>query len=333
VSAAPSPLGDATDPTSPPSAPPPERRADDFLAPVIFSLIAAVQREAARVGAAGGAFDAEAIHDFRVALRRLRTVLRPARHLHGKRHLRAVDAELSRFAQATGALRDEEVLRDTLGALDLPPPARAALDAWLVQRARQERARRRRVGALVGAVSRRADEGPPLGEALARLERRVGRRRPEEHPARALAESAITAAAAAVESRLGARPSDAAAMHALRIRYKRLRYTAELFAPILGEGASDLAREAARMQKRLGELHDVDEALTRVARARALPRGARAAVRRALQQTRVRLSARLRRDLAAERARPGRATPFGSRGHRDTVETGLFGAAEPRVRR
>jgi CHAD domain-containing protein len=294
VSAAPPPLGDA---------PAPSLRADDFLAPVLFTFIAAVQREAQRMGATGGAADPEAVHDFRVALRRLRTALRPARRLHGKRHLRAVEEELGRFARATGALRDEEVLRETLGALDLPPPARAALDAWLVQRLRQERARRRRAGALIAGADRHPGVGPPLGTALAALERRLGRRRSEEHPARALAESALAEATAAVAARLHARPTDAAAMHALRIRYKRLRYTAELFKPLLGEATSLLAREAARMQKRLGELHDLDEALTRVTRARALPRGARAAARRALLRLRARQSARLRRDLVTERAR------------------------------
>ena len=288
---------------------PDDRRAGDFLAPVLFSLIAAVRREADRVSASDHrGSDPEAIHDFRVALRRLRTVLRPARRLYGQRRLREIGDELRRFAQASGALRDAEVLRETLAGLDLPGPARAGLDAWLIQRARHERALRRRVRALVSG----ADPGAPtLGEALAHLERRLGRRR-EDHGAAALAEAAVNDASDGVVALLGAGASDVAAMHALRIRYKRLRYTAELFAPLLGERAAGLAKGAARMQKRLGELHDLDEALTRVRRARALSSPTRAAVTGALRSARERRSAGIERDLLDERARfppPGSGTP------------------------
>jgi CHAD domain-containing protein len=309
---------------------PAERRAGDFLTPVLFTLISAVRQAAVRVSSSS---DPQAIHDFRVALRRLRTVLRPARRLYGKRSLREIGGELRRFAQATGALRDEEVLRETLAALELPARAQRDLAAWLVQRARQERARRRRVSSMMGAlppnpraegslIARAAPiTGPPLAEALAHLERRLGDRRgaprssdgaPSSGPpsapwssttAGALAEAALAEATAGVEEHLGAHASDAVALHTLRIRYKRLRYTAELFAPILGERAAPIARAAARMQKRLGELHDLDEALARVARARGLSHAARAAVRRALVETREGKRDRIRRDLAEEQLR------------------------------
>jgi CHAD domain-containing protein len=288
-----------------PAPPPPHRRADDFLTPLLFIMVAAVRREALRVGPQGPglAVDPEAIHDFRVALRRLRTALRPARRVYGERRLRAIGAELRRFAMITGALRDEEVLRETLVELELPATSRADLDAWLVRRARQERARRRRVGTLIASTMPSPTSGPPLGEALAHLERRLGRRRPEEHTAADLARSALADAEAGVAEHLHAPPSDGGAMHALRIRYKRLRYSADLFAPLLGEGAGALAKEAARMQKRLGELHDLDEALARIRRARGLPEATRTAVTRALTRARARQERRLRSDLGAERDR------------------------------
>src|SRR6185312_2539616 len=71
----------------PPAEPVAAQRAEDYLAPALFALVAAVRRQADRV--AGGGPDPDAIHDFRVALRRLRTVLRPARALYGERRLRA----------------------------------------------------------------------------------------------------------------------------------------------------------------------------------------------------------------------------------------------------
>jgi CHAD domain-containing protein len=266
-------------------------------------MIALVRETAGRVAASGGpagASDPEAIHDFRVALRRLRTALRPARAIFGKRRLREIGGELRRFAQASGALRDEEVLRETLTALAVSPRARAELDVWLVQRARQERTRRRQ---MVVLLAHPLPGAPTLDDALVHLERRLGRRRHEEIGARALAEGAIAAASAAVAARAAeVSAADVAGMHELRILFKRLRYTAELFEPLLGERAAAIAKRAARMQKRLGELHDLDEALLRISRARTLSEPASAAVRRALLKARARSAERATRDLAGDRA-------------------------------
>lgn len=280
-----------------------EVHARDFLAPALFSMIAEVRRNEARVAAtaAKATNDPEAIHDFRVALRRLRSALRPARRVLGKRRLREIAAELKRFAQATGALRDEEVLRETLGALELSARVQHDLAGWLVQRARQERARRRGVVAMLAAGD--SARGPSLGTALAHLERTIGRPRRAEIPASELAHVAIERAFADVEARSTADARDAAAMHELRISWKRVRYTTELFAPILGEQAAAIAKASARMQKRLGELHDVDEALVRIGRARGLAASSVADVRRALHRARRAAAERARGALAEEMSR------------------------------
>ncbi len=225
-------------------------RADDFLAPVLFALVARVRAEAERVATQaplrrGPNGDPEAIHDLRVAMRRLRTVLRPARGLFGKRHVGALGDDLRRFARATGALRDEEVLCETLAALELPERARKDVTTWLALRARRERALRRRVAALIACKDPVLAGGPTLGEVLGGLERRLGHRKRHAPGATEMAETALGDAAAGVAELLEARPSDPAAMHELRIRYKRLRYTAELFAPVLGEAAMVVAKESA----------------------------------------------------------------------------------------
>jgi CHAD domain-containing protein len=293
----------APPPAEDPAPPPSVRQAHDFLAPALYAMIAEVRRAQDRVAETRGTAgrDPEAIHDFRVALRRLRTVLRPARRVFGKRRLREIGGELRRFAQATGALRDEEVLRETLGALSLPARAQAELTAWLAQRARQERVRRRAVVAVL--LSRDGPAGPSLGTALAHLERRIGRRRREAMPAEDLAAAACARAFAEVRALAGAPAGDVAAMHALRIQFKRLRYTAELFAPVLGERAEAVVKSAARMQKRLGELHDVDEALLRVGRARGLSEAGSAALRRALLKARREAVRRARGALGEELAK------------------------------
>src|SRR5690349_1197711 len=105
------------------------------LLPLIATVREAVDRvlaSATRTSADG--VDEEAVHDFRVALRRLRTFLRPARRLYGRSRMRRFEAELRHHAEASGALRDEEVLRATLMALALKPTWRLSIDRWLAQR-------------------------------------------------------------------------------------------------------------------------------------------------------------------------------------------------------
>jgi CHAD domain-containing protein len=286
--------------------------AHELLAPALSELVAKVRAAAARVadsaatpGRASAGYDAEAVHDLRVALRRLRTLLRPARAIYGKRKLRAVADELRRFAQATGVVRDEEVLHETLAALSLPRRTRRALDAWLRSRERHER--ERRVAAIAVFTS---DAGlptkPSLEAALTALEACVRSRREGKQSATSLAQRALDAAIEGVRAAGagGARTTDPLAMHALRIREKRLRYTAELFAEVLPGEAARLAKDAARMQKRLGELHDLDEAIVVVLQARNLPRPTRPAVLQALREARAALAERLQGDVAAAIAAP-----------------------------
>jgi hypothetical protein len=115
--------------------------AEEVLGPLLLSLIESVRLTAQRVigsGApeAGAAQEGdEAVHDFRVALRRLRTLLRPARWIYGKKRVRRIADGLRAFAATTGELRDQEVLRETLGALALGDDVRAAVEAWLARRA------------------------------------------------------------------------------------------------------------------------------------------------------------------------------------------------------
>jgi CHAD domain-containing protein len=317
------PANDANDVTTDPAL----QRADDFLAPVLFRLVARVRREADRVTAqatSGRAapWDPEAIHDLRVALRRLRTVLRPARSLFGRRHVMEIADGLRRLASATGRLRDAEVLRETLAALALPERTRAGMAGWLGERARLEKRDRQIIGVMVAgttseaatteaatteaATSEAATAEPTtndsLSEVLDRLERLLGHRRPSAPEALALAEETVARLAGDIARRLDQSPSDATAMHDLRIAYKRLRYSAELFAPILGKQAKLVAKEAARMQKHLGELHDLDAALGRVRRAGSVSHATRTVVLRALVRARARCAHAVGRALGVERA-------------------------------
>jgi len=205
--------------------------------------------------------DDEAIHDMRVALRRLRVVLRVARPVYGRFYCDAIRGSFARVQRASGALRDEEVLRETLQSLELGDPE---LDAWIAKRARREESLR----GIVEHRLRAGDLRRPLRvlHALLELPVRPDRRR----PVAAFAHKSATRARKGVDEKRDAPPEDAVALHELRIAYKRLRYTTELFAEALPIEVAALVEPATRFQKRLGEIHDLDVAQLVISRTRSL---------------------------------------------------------------
>ncbi len=298
-----------------------------FVRPLLRAKCEAVRDAAARVSrsAGGGHVDPEAIHDYRVALRGLRTLLDASEPLFKRGPLGRLRDGLRQFARTAGAVRDEEVLGETLSTLDLPPAIRSRVDAWLSARARRERALRAAVIAQLArreppapppepaapAPSVRAPEvvpseagPPPLPVLLDLAEALPLRRRAASISTRSLALSAVRGAAQKT-LREAARPDAGTPdrLHRLRIRYKGVRYTGELFSEAiarrgsLAEALAARVKIATRMQKRLGELHDLDEAIARVARARALGLGERMVVHHGLRSTREALLDRLAREL------------------------------------
>jgi CHAD domain-containing protein/CYTH domain-containing protein len=197
----------------------------------------------------------EALHDFRVAVRRLRSWLRSHRSTLGRRDLRRPARGLRRVAHATNAARDAEVFTAWLDAtVDGLTARQKAGAAWLRQH-------------LVGAT----DTGVPervtaaADEALTELERMLPVYQVTVHldgePVEAtfahLLAAAIRRAAARLRGRLDdlGDPHDAAAVHAARIAGKRLRYLLEPMAPHV-TGATPLIGELKQMQDAFGDLHD-----------------------------------------------------------------------------
>jgi CHAD domain-containing protein len=198
----------------------------------------------------------EALHDFRVSLRRLRSVIRALRPQLGERVQRKHERRLREVARATTAARDAEVQL-----------------AWL--RLEHAHARERDIPALdwLGRrlEARRRDASGPDLRALAarfhRLARRLSRKlAPSDEPApRGAAPSfgtlladLLRAHAAELLEALEAvgGPFEVEQGHAARIAAKRLRYILE---PLRGNLRADSAAAVAtlkELQDLLGELHD-----------------------------------------------------------------------------
>lgn len=261
------------------------------------ATLAALLSEPARDGGDGG----ELLHDYRVALRRLRSVLRPLGFAFGKRKTTALADQLREIANLTGELRDEEVLRETLAALDLDVVTRAVINEWMVGRTRREKGLRARVLKQI-----RSDADAPKGirEVLRRITTLL-----TAPPKHALADASIAEAATketqhTVDKRTdAASPSDVESMHRLRIAYKRMRYTLELVNGFVEFDAAPAEKLATKLQKHLGKLHDLDEALLRMSRARGLPSVPRERVLHLLKKARTKAERK-----AWEEAREARAS-------------------------
>lgn len=250
--------------------------AGPYLAAKLRALDTRLQEVEPRVLAAER--DEEACHDLRVALRRTRTVLEVGRSVVGRFQASEVRAALRDLMRASGALRDEEVLLGVVSSLGVDLPD---VHAWIDTRRRRERVQRGILMRLVKAGE--LERGRRLLDAL--LAFRVDPSR--DRRLAKFARRAVDRARRDVERKRVAAPDDVSALHDLRIAYKRLRYTVETFEGALPSDTAHLAQTAARFQKRLGDVHDVDVAIGAVRRARTLTEEGRADLLAALYRLRV----------------------------------------------
>lgn len=263
------------------------RTAHDLVTPAVRGDVERIRAAAQRV--LTDREDPEAIHDFRVGLRRLRTVLRCSRKLYGKKRIKRLEAAFERFGQATNALRDAEVLADTIAAIDLEPGTRAAVSGWLDDH------RRHQDGLRDQAMEKIA--GRELEDAFAALFDTLGERPGKDPSIERFAAQRLSEVQAGVAELLPVARDDVAGLHRLRIRFKRLRYTCEMLDRFIGVAHkgkkssqfAKIAKPAKEMQKILGLLHDADVAIATVAATDALAAEDRDAVTRGLLELRSRL--------------------------------------------
>ena len=231
--------------------------------------------------------DDEAVHDLRVAIRRLRTLLKMSRQLFGRWHTDVVRAAFRVVMQATGELRDEEVLEETLA-----DAAQAEGYAeWLGKRKARERKLRQNVIARIERGD--LERARLLLKALLVFPVEPKRNIELSKFARRTVERARRKVADKREVEI----SDVVGLHDLRIAYKELRYSIELLSEALPIDARAQLEPATVFQKRLGELHDVDVATEVIEKARGLSIPAREEALASLQALRTKRVAKYLREL------------------------------------
>ena len=215
----------------------------------------------------GNPEDTLALHDFRVALRRLRTTLRAYRPLledsvHGKPHKR-----LGEIAEATNRVREAEVALEWLRPLatGMTPAQRVGLQ-WLIDRIDARRAKdvekcladTRR---SFTAAARKLQKGLVAYRQTVQTEPSIN-----DESFAAAVRTATVEQARQLDARLGEiQHTEDEAAHRARIAAKRLRYVVEPVRSTL-PGGDELITHLKVIQDLLGELHDLQE-LEKVVRA------------------------------------------------------------------
>jgi CHAD domain-containing protein len=204
----------------------------------------------------------EAVHDMRVATRRLRSAFRLLRRYYRAKATAPYRRRLRKLAQALGAVRDLDVLianleefRDALDGED-----QAGIQP-IIERLENKRASaREELNELFDGKSYRRfvrDFSAFLttpGEGAKTMD--TGDIVPIQvrHVLPSMVHDCM-GAVLAYDAVLG--DADAGMLHALRIEFKRLRYLISLFEDVLGTQTKGFIAELKRIQDHLGRLHDI----------------------------------------------------------------------------
>ncbi|MFI5957292.1 CHAD domain-containing protein [Cryptosporangium sp. NPDC051539] len=199
----------------------------------------------------------DAVHQARVACRRMRSDLRTFRPLVNPDWAAPLDAELKWLAAALGGPRDAEVLRARLRSTADTDPL-APVDAAAIERidAILESRQRRALENLDAALS--SDRYPALLDLLIDTVRTPETVELADQRAVWVLPSMVEVVWDKLASKAGKLTIDDPdeTWHDARIRAKRARYASEAVAPAVGAPATRLAKACAEVQEVLGEHQD-----------------------------------------------------------------------------
>ncbi len=212
--------------------------------------------------AAAGTDGPEPVHQMRVAVRRLRSAIKVFRHAVRVPAVEAADTGLKALAAKLGPTRDWDVfVTETAAGVAAAFPAEPRLERLLSAAGRRRRtchdelrsfltsADFRRIGIELACLASEHDEPAMVGVgepaeptvALEDFAARVLRKRRKK--------------LIAVDDDLAA--LEPPALHGVRLHAKRLRYAAEIFAPLYpGKATHRFIRGLSRLQDRLGTFND-----------------------------------------------------------------------------
>ena len=207
----------------------------------------------------------EALHDLRIAIRRMRTVLKAFRISLAGTEAERIERELQQLNRILGVARDLDVWIGFFSRESVSSQF-TKHRLWRAFVAHQLEVRR-----LQQVTVRRQLHGPrfnALRNRISRLLRLEMARAAGLGPEVALAVPAAQAVRKSLKRalKLGAlrRSRSPEKLHRLRIALRRVRYLAGFFGPALGRPVRKLGKRAQAPERVLGEMRDADLALARI---------------------------------------------------------------------
>ena len=201
----------------------------------------------------------DAVHDIRVAIRRLRSILRDFGSVVDKRPLAELTKALKKLGSELGRVRDIDVLIEELEELEKKADGKYKEGICLIideMRERRAREGKELTNSITGefVLELRSRFTASIESALRQ------RRQFEFENVRDEGSRTIRKCLDEFKELSDAfyRPYSVKKLHRLRIAGKHLRYAIELFQPQFGDTLKPFAEGMKRMQSHLGEIHDCD---------------------------------------------------------------------------
>ncbi|MCB9453443.1 MAG: CHAD domain-containing protein [Anaerolineaceae bacterium] len=233
---------------------------------LLGELIVMLQREAgSRTGE-----DIEDVHIMRVSTRRMRSAFRVLRPYFKVKAVQPFMRDLRQTAAALGAVRDLDVLILDLQRFQatLDADGQSAMGEIIAQLDERRDAARSNLNALLNSkayrrfLKRFSGFVTQPGEGAVALRQNTPRPYQVRHVLPLLIAERL-ASVRAYDPLLAGEP-DVETLHALRIEFKRLRYTVSLFNSVLGKSIAEFITELKVIQDHLGRLNDIATARHRL---------------------------------------------------------------------
>jgi triphosphatase len=200
--------------------------------------------------------DGEFLHQLRVGVRRMRSLLRLAEGTHDAAEIASIDRGLVGLGEVFGPARDWDVF--AAGTLTAIAPHLDDNERRGFGRLRLRAARKRRFHRAATQAEAGSQRFTCLLLALGRFRIGLELAAPAP-PATALVRDALGQSERRLRKRgKRLRAADAAARHRVRVAAKKLRYAAEFFAPLFRHaGANAYVGALSKLQGTLGHLNDM----------------------------------------------------------------------------
>jgi CHAD domain-containing protein len=209
--------------------------------------------------------DIEALHDMRVATRRMRAAFRVFGSFYDRKTTAPFRKGLKRTGRALGRVRDLDVFRAKIHVyLDgLPASQSGSLDGLLDTLEERRKAARRQMNDYLDSdkYARFVEDFGSFVETEGLGSRRADHSGTDPTPYRVRHVAPVMiyerlAAVRAYDEWVSIPDPPVKRLHALRIASKRLRYCLEFFAEVLAPGTKEVIREVVVLQDHLGAVQD-----------------------------------------------------------------------------